>query len=131
MADVLSRIPGFLGPDAQLIEQLGDTIWAIDPGDGEIIRYGVVDGRLVIASDQDSFNAVLGAGGGGVTDDPEWERLAGLVGDDMFLYVDIARIVDTFAPEMATDVAPLRSFGASTTTQDGVTLVTARLVIDY
>jgi hypothetical protein len=131
IADALARLPDLLGPDAQFIEQLGDTIWAVDTGEGEVARFGVVDGRLVIAGDEHAFNAMLGAGGG-VTDGDEWKRLAGLIGDDMFVFVDIARIVDTFAPsDEADELAVLRSFGASSSVEDGIAVIKARLVLDY
>lgn len=128
----LSALPAFLGPDGDVIVQRSDGLWAVDAGDGDLFLYGVAEGRLVLTSDQTTLDAVLGRSGGGLTDDPEWQRMAELIGEDMVMYVDLARIIATFAPpDEAADLAPLRSVGASAIVQDGVSLARVRVVIDY
>ena len=132
VADALASLPDLLGPDGDVIRPTADGLWAVDLGDGEILHYGVAEGRLVVASDDVTIDAVLGRGSGGLTDDPEWQKLAGLIGDDMLMYVDLARIISTFAPpDAAADLAPLRTMGASAILEDGVSVVRMRLVIDY
>jgi hypothetical protein len=132
VSDALASLPEVLGPDGDVIRLTANGLWAVDPGDGELVHYGVAEGRLVVASDDVTIDALLGRGSGGLVDDPEWERLAGLIGDDMLMYVDLARIISTFAPpDEAVDLAPLRSLGASAILEDGVSLVRMRLVIDY
>lgn len=130
--DVLAEIPEVLGPDGDVIRRGADGFWAVDLGDGELVRYGVTGDRMIVASDTVTVDALAGRGGGGLTDDAGWQRLAGLIGEDMVMYVDFARIFSAFAPpETAADLAPLRSMGASTSVADGVSVVRVRVVIDY
>ncbi len=128
----LADIPEALGPDGDIITRADDGFWAVDLGDGEIVRYGVTDSRLIVASDPVTVDGLAGRSGGGLTDDAGWQRLAGLIGEDMVMYVDFARIFSAFAPpDVAADLVPLRSMGASTDVADGVSVVRVRIVIDY
>lgn len=132
VANALAQLPEFLGPDGDVLSQTPDGRWVLDLGDGAVFTYGVVEDRLVIATDPDTIDGLLGRGLGSVEEDAEWQRLAALIGEDMVVYVDIAGVVGAFAPaDIAADLAPLRSFGASGAVEDGVSIVQMRLVIDY
>ena len=48
VANALAQLPGFLGPDGDVLAQTADGRWVLDLGDGEVFTYGVVDDGAVI-----------------------------------------------------------------------------------
>lgn len=127
----LENLPGVFGPAGEGIVPLDGGLWEFDIEEGPFFTYGVVGHRLVIASDRDTLAAVT-EGDGGVSDDAEWQRLSDFVGEDMLVYVNIAGILDAFADrDLRRDLKALRSFGATASASDGISIVTMRLVIDY
>jgi hypothetical protein len=135
-----TRVAGLFGGKVSRAAIPGvDGAKKIDVGAPFAIYYGIVDGALVIS---DSTGAFRGSASPSITDDPVFQKASDAVGRPEesagFVYVNIKDAIPlleglaqvsgtTIPPEVSQNLAPLVSFMAYGTADNGVTTFSALL----